>query len=123
MARLGVTQKDIEESFIRSSKPGGQNANKVATCVYLRHIPTGIEVKCRQERTQSLNRCLALEILISKIENSILRKRSQQQKQRQEALRSQRRRSTGAKARILEEKHRHSQKKERRRPIREINND
>ena len=72
MARLGVRESDLAESFIRSSGPGGQNVNKVATAVYLKHIPTGIEVKCGQERSQALNRYAARKILANKIETMIL---------------------------------------------------
>ncbi len=68
MEALGILEKDIEEKFVRSSGHGGQNVNKTSTCVYLRHIPTGIEVKCMQDRSQSINRFLARRELIKKIE-------------------------------------------------------
>lgn len=77
MARLGVREEDIEEKFIRSQGPGGMNVNKISSCVYLRHIPTGIEVKCQQERYQALNRFLARRLLLKKIEASILGKLSE----------------------------------------------
>jgi protein subunit release factor B len=64
---LGINEKDIEEKFVRSSGRGGQKVNKTSTCVYLRHIPTGIEVKCMKERSQSLNRFLARRELAEKI--------------------------------------------------------
>ena len=68
MEALGIHEKDIEEKFIRSSGRGGQKVNKASTCVYLKHIPTGIEVKCMKERSQSLNRFLARRELIKRIE-------------------------------------------------------
>ncbi len=68
MEALGIQEKDIEEKFIRSSGRGGQKVNKTSSCVYLRHIPTGIEVKCMKERSQSLNRFLARRKLVLKIE-------------------------------------------------------
>jgi protein subunit release factor B len=68
MEALGVREEDIEEKFIRSSGSGGQKVNKTSTCVYLRHIPTGIEVKCMRERSQPLNRFLARRDLVEKIE-------------------------------------------------------
>jgi protein subunit release factor B len=68
MEALGIHEKDIEEKFIRSSGKGGQKVNKTATCVYLKHIPTGIEVKFMRERSQSLNRFLARRELVKRIE-------------------------------------------------------
>ncbi|MGZ6203210.1 MAG: peptide chain release factor family protein [Thermodesulfobacteriota bacterium] len=68
MEALGIHEKDIEEKFIRSSGRGGQKVNKTSTCVYLRHIPTGIEVKWMRERSQSLNRFLARRELVRRIE-------------------------------------------------------
>ncbi len=67
MDSLGVREADIEEKFIRSSGRGGQHVNKTSTCVYLRHIPTGIEVKCMEDRSQSVNRFLARRELLEKI--------------------------------------------------------
>lgn len=68
MEELGVLEKDIEEKFVRSSGHGGQNVNKTSTCVYLKHIPTGIGVKCMKDRSQSINRFLARRELVKKIE-------------------------------------------------------
>jgi len=68
METLGILEKDIEEKFVRSAGRGGQKVNKTSSCVYLKHIPTGVEVKCMQERYQSRNRFLARRDLISKIE-------------------------------------------------------
>ena len=68
MDALGIFEKDIVEKFIRSSGHGGQTVNKTSTCVYLRHIPTGIEVKCMKDRTQSINRFLARRELVRKVE-------------------------------------------------------
>jgi protein subunit release factor B len=67
MEALGVREEDLEEKFIRSSGRGGQKVNKTSTCVYLRHLPTGIEVKCMRERSQPLNRFLARRELVEKI--------------------------------------------------------
>jgi len=53
MEKLGLREEDILEKFIRSGGHGGQNVNKVATCVYLKHLPSGVEVKCQQERSQA----------------------------------------------------------------------
>ena len=70
MEALGIHEKDIEEKFVRSSGSGGQKVNKTSTCVYLKHLPTGIEVKCMKERNQSLNRFLGRRELIKRIEKS-----------------------------------------------------
>ncbi len=67
MEALGVREADIEEKFVRSSGRGGQHVNKTSTCVYLKHIPTGIEVKCMKDRSQSVNRFLARRELLEKI--------------------------------------------------------
>ncbi|MCU0651270.1 MAG: peptide chain release factor-like protein [Candidatus Omnitrophica bacterium] len=120
MQRLGVQESDIAESFIRSSKPGGQNVNKVASCVYVKHLPSGIEVKCQQERSQALNRYRARQILLDKIEQSILGRLSQEQKRIEKIRRQKRRRSRRDKAKMLENKHARSDKKSGRRAIREI---
>ena len=120
MARLGVAPQDLVEAFIRSSKPGGQNVNKVSSCVYLKHVPTGIEVKCQEERSQSLNRYRARQILLEKIETAILGKRSQKRQADEKIRRQKRRRSRRAKAKMLDAKHEHSAKKEQRRSIRDI---
>ncbi len=69
MESLGIQEKDIQEKFIRSSGRGGQKVNKTSTCVYLKHVPTGIEVKSMRERSQSLNRFLARRELVMRIES------------------------------------------------------
>lgn len=67
MESLHILEKDVTEKFIRSSGKGGQKVNKTATCVYLKHLPTGIEVKCMKDRSQSINRFLARRELVEKI--------------------------------------------------------
>ncbi len=70
MESLGIHEKDIEERFIRSSGRGGQKVNKTSTCVYLKHLPTGIAVKWMTERSQTLNRFFARRELVSHIEKA-----------------------------------------------------
>ena len=72
MKDLGIQEKDIEEKFIRAQGRGGQKVNKTSSCVYLKHIPTGIEVKCQKARIQAMNRFFARRILTNKIEESLL---------------------------------------------------
>ncbi len=120
MALLGVREEDIKESFIRSSGPGGQNVNKTSTCVYLKHLPTGIEVKCQRQRSQFLNRSLARHILLSKIAQKIRQDNLQKQSQKAKVMRRLRKKPKGLKLRILEEKRKHAEKKFVRRKIHEI---
>lgn len=120
MEQLGIHRKDIIESFIRSAGPGGQNINKTSTCVYLKHIPTGIEVKCQKERSQALNRYIARKLLLKKIESSILGKLSEEKKRIEKIRRQKRRRSKRAKLKILEGKRLNAQKKVLRAKIRQI---
>src|SRR4030067_537614 len=111
MARLGVREEDIEEKFIRSQGPGGQNVNKVSTCVYLRHLPTGIEVKCQKERSQSLNRYHARVLLVKKIDQMIRGKESEEREKIEKIRRQKRKRSQRAKEKMLAEKKVQSKKK------------
>jgi peptide chain release factor len=104
MAGLGIREEDIVEKFIRSGGHGGQNVNKVATCVYLKHLPTGTEVKCQQERFQSLNRFLARRILTDKIEKAILGKQSAEEQRIAKIRRQKRKRSKRAKDKMLADK-------------------
>ena len=67
MAALGISEDDLEETFVRSSGKGGQHVNKTSTCVCLKHIPTGIVVKCMSERSQPLNRFLARRELVERL--------------------------------------------------------
>src|SRR5436305_1928333 len=69
MLKLGIRDVDLDETFARSSGPGGQNVNKVSTAVTLRHRPSGISVTVQDSRSQAMNRKLARERLIDAIEN------------------------------------------------------
>lgn len=111
MERLGIRDQDIIEKFIRSGGKGGQKVNKTSTCVYLKHIPTGIEVKCQKERSQSLNRFLARRILADKIEKVILGKLSEEEQRIEKIRRQKRKRSKRAKLKMLEAKKKHAEKK------------
>ena len=68
MELLGVAEGDLEERFVHASGRGGQHVNKSSSCVYLKHLPTGVEVKCMEARSQSLNRFLARRYLLQKVE-------------------------------------------------------
>jgi protein subunit release factor B len=117
MRDLNIFEKDIEEIFTRSSGPGGQNVNKVSTCVILRHLPTGIQVRSQQERSQGLNRYKARCQLVHKIEQ---KQKSRQQKiihDLEKKKRQNRKRPRALKEKILEGKRQQSQTKISRRKV------
>jgi protein subunit release factor B len=111
MLNLGVAESDFEESFIRSSGPGGQKVNKSSSCVYLVHIPTGLAVKCQRERSQALNRYLARRLLLDKIEFMQKGFIAEQRKKTEKLRRQKRKRSKRAKEKILTAKHKQAEKK------------
>lgn len=76
MAALGLREADMEEKFIHSSGPGGQRVNKTASCVYLKHLPTGLEVKMQMERQQRLNRYYARKRMCELLEERTLGSKS-----------------------------------------------
>jgi protein subunit release factor B len=92
MKELGIIEEDIKETFIRSGGPGGQSVNKTATCVQIKHIPTGIVVKSQEGRSQGLNRFLARRLLVSRIEKSLLGQESPEEEKRKK-IRKQKQRS------------------------------
>lgn len=114
MAKLGLKDSDLEEKFIRSQGKGGQKVNKSATCVYLKHLPSGIEVKCQRERSQALNRFLARRILVEKLEAKILGKETEEKQRAEKIRRQKRKRSKKAKEKMLADKKRRSLLKEMR---------
>lgn len=119
MEALGVREEDLEETFVRSGGHGGQNVNKVSTCVQLLHRPSGLQVRCQTTRYQGRNRELARYLLCEKLEalkkSAMEMERARIEKQR----RAKRGRSYGAKQRILADKSHQSKKKANRRGSRE----
>ncbi len=111
---LGIYEKDIKESFIHSGGKGGQNVNKTSTCVYLKHVPTGIEVKCQKGRSQGMNRYYAREILYTRIEQMIRGRESAEEQRIAKLKRQKRKRSKRAREKVLAEKRIQSQKKKER---------
>jgi len=118
MLALGVREQDIDENFVRSSGAGGQNVNKVSSCMVLHHRPTGIRVKCQQERSQGLNRFLARRVLLDKIEAKMRGTVAAEEQRIEKIRRQKRKRSRRAKQRMLDDKQRQSEKKQRRAGVR-----
>jgi peptide chain release factor len=111
MVKLGVAEDEFEESFIRSSGPGGQKVNKSSSCVYLVHLPTGLSVKCQEERSQSLNRFLARRLLLDKIEKQQQGFIAREKEKLEKIRRQKRKRSKRAKEKILVAKHQRAETK------------
>ena len=114
MRQHKVFEKDIKESFIQSSGPGGQNVNKVATCVVLHHIPTDMRVKCQESRTQEGNRHRARIILVKKIDAEVRSAKLKETQKYEKTRRQKRKRPKFLKEMILEQKHKQSEKKKSR---------
>ena len=117
MERLGIREADLRESFIRSGGPGGQNVNKVATCVVLKHLPTGLVIKCQKDRSQAMNRYFARAILVERLESQLHGRQSEAARRMAKIKRQKRKRSKRAKEKVLQSKHEHSEKKQHRRRI------
>ncbi len=115
LKRLGLEAADCDEQFTRSSGKGGQNINKVATCVVLTHRPTGITVRCDEERTQGQNRYLAWKRLADKYEAMKRARAARSRHETEKRKRQNRGRNRAAKERMLQDKRHRAQIKEHRR--------
>src|ERR1041385_5947861 len=114
MTQLGVQEADLQEIFARSSGPGGQNVNKVATAVTLRHRPSGISVSVQDSRSQSQNRKLARERLLDAIEEAQQKRLAAEVAERERARRRKSPRPAELKAKILETKRKRGELKRQR---------
>lgn len=112
MQRIGLREADLEENFVRAAGSGGQKVNKTSATVHIRDKKSGLEVKCQESRSQSLNRFIARRRLVEKLEARLLREQSAEQKRREKIRRQKRKRSKRAKEKILAEKKRRSETKE-----------
>src|ERR1019366_6146176 len=97
MEALGIRESDLEESFIRSGGAGGQHVNKTSTCVQILHRPSGLLVKCQEDRSQAVNRYLARRILVDRYEAQVLQRKTREQQKWEKIRRQKRRRSRRSK--------------------------
>ncbi len=104
MNELGIREEDLVEKFILGSGRGGQNLQKTSSCVYLKHLPTGIEIKCQKERSREMNRYFARRDLCEKIESQILKIKTAKIQIREKKRRQKRKRSKRAQQKVLENK-------------------
>ncbi len=114
MARLKLDEEDIEEKFITGSGKGGQKLHKTASCVYLKHRPSGLEVKCQESRSQEDNRYLARVSLCHKMDEKVNKEKSLKRMAIEKLRRQKKKRSKRAKEKILKDKHHQSLKKQQR---------
>lgn len=115
MLALGIKEADLVEKFVRASGPGGQKVNKTSSAVYLKHLPSGIEVKAQESRSQAMNRFYARRILVERLEREKLGKLSAEEQRIEKIRRQKRKRSKRSKARMLADKRHNSAKKDARR--------
>ncbi len=117
MKRMGVEEGDLVEKFVLGSGRGGQKVNKTSSCVYLKHQPSGIEIKCQGSRSRELNRYHARKGLCERLEEMRLGAKSKRQQDAERIRRQKRRRSRRQKERMLEKKREQGQKKRLRAPV------
>jgi len=117
MQRIGIREADLKETFARSSGPGGQNVNKVATAVTLRHLPSGISVTVQDSRSQAQNRKLARERLLTAIEERQRAARRARIAVREKERRRKSPRPSALKRKILESKRKRGEVKRQRAKI------
>lgn len=111
MTRLGIREKDLEEKFVRGSGPGGQKINKTSATVWIKHLLTGLEVRCQQSRSQALNRFTARRLLVEKLKARIAGEKTALRQKIEKIRRQKRKRSKRAKEKMLANKKKQAEKK------------
>ncbi|OVE76259.1 peptide chain release factor-like protein [bacterium E08(2017)] len=119
MKKLGVDEADCTEKFVLGGGRGGQKVNKTASCVYLKHGPSSIEIKCQKTRSRAKNRFYARRELCDQLEERELGEKSARRQTAEKIRRQKRRRSRRQKQRMLDAKRKQSEKKILRKPVRE----
>ena len=114
MDRLGIFEEDLQEKFVLGSGPGGQKINKTASCVFLKHLPSGAHVKCQEGRSRASNREQARVLLCDQIESGIQAEVTEAVQAKEKARRTNRKPSKRSKTRTLEAKRRRSSVKKNR---------
>ena len=115
MFSLGIDEDDLTEKFILGSGAGGQKINKTSSCVWLKHEPTGLSVKCQKERSRELNRYYARQRLCEKIDFQMHQAKSEREQLIAKIRRQKRKRSKRAKEKMLVDKKRRGARKQSRR--------
>ncbi|MES2440451.1 MAG: peptide chain release factor-like protein [Verrucomicrobiota bacterium] len=115
MAALGITEADLLEKFVRGSGAGGQKINKTSNCVFLKHLPTGVCIKCQMDRSREMNRFLARRELCDQLDAIREGKAVAKTQAIEKMRRTNRPRSRNSKKRSVADKRNLSQKKSMRR--------
>lgn len=108
MAKLGIHEDDLIEKFILGSGKGGQNLHKTSSTVYLKHLPSGLEIKCQESRRRDDNRYFARMRLCEKLQALISDEKTKEQQAIEKIKRQKKRRSRRTKQKILADKSKHS---------------
>ena len=117
MAEAFIYEEDLEESFILGGGPGGQKTNKTSSVVRLLHPPSGLQVRCGENRSREINRWLARRMLAERLLEREQGRKSAEQQAREKKRRQKRRRSRRQKQRMLEQKRQHAEIKANRKPV------
>lgn len=111
MEKLHILEADCIEKFIVGSGKGGQKLHKTASTVYLKHIPSGLEIKCQESRSREDNRYFARERMCEKLQAMLSDEKTKKQQKLEKIKRQKKRRSRRSRQKMLDEKSKQSQVK------------